>query len=114
MIRVLIRWVLSALLIIFAAHIIPGISVVSFGSAMLVVLVMGLVNALLKPIILLISLPVNILTLGLFTFVINALLFMFVAYITPGFSVQNFMAALIGSIVVAIILVPVNILTEKK
>ncbi|MBR6162605.1 phage holin family protein [bacterium] len=114
MLRLLVRWVLSALIIMLTAHLVPGITIVGFSYAMLAVVVMAVVNAFIKPILMFISLPANILTLGLFTFVINALLFMLVAYITPGFSVQNFWAGLAGSLVVAILLVPVVLFTEKK
>ena len=78
MLGMLLRWVIYALSIMLVAWIVPGIYIRNFGSALLVAVVMALVNAFIKPLIMFISLPINFLTLGLFTFVINALLFFFV------------------------------------
>jgi putative membrane protein len=74
------------------------VSVASFGSAMIAALVIGLLNTLLRPILVLLTLPVTILTLGLFLFVINALMFYFAASVLEGFHVTGFVAALVGSL----------------
>ena len=108
-----IRFVLFALCVIFVSWIIPGISVSGFLAAILVSIVLGLINALVKPVIYFISLPINILTLGLFSFVINAFLLMLAGYITPGFSVDGFLSALLGSILLSILGIGVNKLTEE-
>lgn len=102
MLNMIIKWVLFAGVIMFTAWLIPGISVDNFWTAMVVCVVITLINFFLKPIIELISLPVNFLTLGLFSFVINALLLWFAGYITPGFSVDGFLSALLGSIILAV------------
>lgn len=108
MLNVLIRWLLYALLIIFVSWIIPGIEVENFMSAMLVCIILALVNAFIKPLLQIITLPFTILTMGLFTLVINALMFMLAGYITPGFEVEGFLSALLGSIVLSIFSIGVN------
>lgn len=82
---------------------IPGIVVPSFTVAVIVALVWGLISLTLKPILGLLTLPINILTLGLFSFVLNALLFWLVALIVPGFEVAGFIPALQGSVILSII-----------
>ena len=102
MLNLLIKWVLFAFLVIFTAWIIPGISVSSFFSALLFGVILGLINTFVRPIVEFISLPVNFLTLGLFSFVINALLLMLAGAITPGFEVDGFWSAIFGSILLSI------------
>ena len=97
--RLLLRWLLSAAALMLIAYYLPGISVASFYTALIAALVLGLVNALIRPIILALTLPVNILTLGLFTFVINALLFWLVATVVKGFSVAGFWPAFWGALI---------------
>lgn len=108
MIFLLIRWVLFAIALLFVAWIIPGISLAGFGSAMWAALVIGLINVIIRPILILLTLPINLMTLGLFTFIINALLFWLVSRIVPGFIVLDFWSALLGSIVLSIISVFIN------
>ncbi len=96
--KILIRWLLLAAALLLVAQIYPGVHVTSFGAAMIAALVLGLFNTLLRPILVLLTLPVTILTLGLFLFVINALLFYFAASVLSGLHVDGFGAALIGSI----------------
>jgi putative membrane protein len=103
MILVIANWVLSALALYIVSRIVPGIIVQDFWSALIAVVIIGLVNALIKPILLLLTLPVTILTLGLFTFVINALMLYLAGQFTAGFTVDGFGAALIGSILLSII-----------
>ena len=103
MLNILLRWLLFSLLIIFIAWVVPGISVENFFSAMIACIIIAIINAFIKPIVKFISLPINFLTLGLFTLVINALLFMLAGAITPGLEVEGFLSALIGSILLAII-----------
>ena len=88
--RLLLRWLVSAVALMLVAYYVPGIGVASLNTALVAALLLGLINALIRPIILVLTLPVNILTLGLFTLIINALLFWAVATIVKGFSVAGF------------------------
>lgn len=99
MLYLLLRWAISALSVYAAAYIVPGVHVANPWSAFVAALVIGLVNALIRPILLLLTLPINIVTLGLFTLVINALMFWFASTIAQGFSVANFQAAFLGALV---------------
>jgi putative membrane protein len=103
MIHLLARWVVNAAALLLVAYIYPGVTVASFGAALIAALVLGLVNAVIRPLLVILTLPVTILTLGLFIFVINALLFWFVAEIVQGFRVTGFGAALVGSILYSLI-----------
>ena len=102
MVNIILRWILYALLIVFVSWIVPGIEVDNFISAMFVCIILALVNTFIKPLIQIIALPVTILTLGLFSLVINALMLMLAGWITPGFEVEGFLSALIGSILLSI------------
>lgn len=102
MINMIIKWIVYSALIIFIAWAIPGIDVENFWSAMLVCIVIASINTFIRPLIQFISLPITFLTLGLFSFVINALLLMLAGWITPGFEVDGFWSALFGSIILAI------------
>ncbi len=104
----LLRWVIYSLIIVFIAWIIPGIEVESFWAAMLVSVVLALINAFIKPVLEFISIPINFLTLGLFSLVINALLFMLAGAITPGFEVEGFLSAILGSLILALASVGVS------
>ena len=101
--NVLINWLISALIIIVIAYILPVAEVSGFIAAIVAALVIGLINAFIKPVLIILTLPINVLTLGLFTFVINALLIMLASAIVPGFSVQNFWWALLFSLLLSII-----------
>jgi len=103
MISMLIRWILLALSLLFVAWIVPGVSFAGYLAAFWAALVMGLVNIFIRPLLLVLTLPINILMLGLFTFVINALMFLLVAKLVPGFFVAGFLAALLGSIVLSVL-----------
>ena len=97
----LLRWILFALAIMFTAWLIPGIEVDGFKSALLVVVIMALINIFIKPLLVLITLPINLLTLGLFIFVINALFLLLLGRIAPGFEVDGFLSAFLGSVVIS-------------
>ena len=114
MFSMLIKWILFALLIVFVAWIIPGISVSNFFSAMIASVVIGLINIFIRPLIEFISFPVTFLTLGLFSFVVNAFLLMLAGWIAPGFEVDGFWSAVLGSIVLAIFAGVINKITTKK
>lgn len=100
---IIISLALSALAVFLAANILPDVDVDSFTTAIIVAVVMGVINAVLKPILLILTLPINLLTLGLFTFVLNAFLILLAANIVPGFHVNGFIPALILSFVLALI-----------
>lgn len=100
---ILINWVLSGVAVFAAAYILPGVHVQSFTAALIAALVIGIINAVIKPFLIILTLPINVITLGLFTFVLNALLIMLAANIVPGFSVDGFFWALILSLVLSII-----------
>ncbi len=103
MMKLLFKWLINALALLGIAYLIRGISVSSFYVALVAALVLGLINALVKPILILLTLPVNILTLGLFTFVINALLFWFASTVVKGFGVADFAAAFWGALCLSIV-----------
>lgn len=101
--RLILRWVINAGTLLLLAYYLPGISVSGWYTALIAALILGLVNAVLKPILVILTLPVNILTLGLFTFVINALLFWFVASFVDGFSVAGFWPAFWGALILTLV-----------
>lgn len=100
---ILFRWTLNALALFFTASVIPGLHLTGFYAALITVLVLGLVNAFIRPLLVVLTLPINILTLGLFTLVINGLLFWLVSTLVKGFTVENFTAAFLGALVFSII-----------
>ena len=100
---ILIRIVLNAIALIAVAYLVPGVHVTGLGGAIVAAIVLGVVNAVLRPILFLLSLPLQIVTLGLFTFVINAVLFYFVGKLGVGLHVTGFGAAFVGSIVLTIV-----------
>lgn len=104
MIKILLKWLGLTLAVLATAYVVPGISVSSFLTALFVALVLGLVNTFIKPIISLLTLPVNILTLGLFGIILNGLFFWFASMVVTGFVITGFVPALIGSVVVSLIM----------
>ncbi len=102
MLNIFLRWITYALAIIFISWIIPGIEVDNFLSAMFVCIILALINTIIKPLIEIIALPVTVLTLGLFSFVINALMLMLAGWIAPGFEVEGFISALFGSLLLSL------------
>ena len=101
--RLLAVWVINALALLLVAYLLKGIHVNGFGSALIAALVLGLVNTLIRPILVILTLPVTLLTLGLFIFIMNALLFLFGGNLLWGFQVASFGAALLGSILYSVI-----------
>lgn len=114
MIHLLLRWVVNAAALLLVAYIYPAVTVESFGAALIAALVLGLVNAFIRPLLVILTLPVTLLTLGLFIFVINALLFWLVAEIVQGFRVTGFGAALLGSILYSVLTLISSWLLFKK
>ena len=99
----LLVWLINALALLALPYVVPSVRVDSFVTALVAALILGLVNTLIRPILVLLTLPVTLVTLGLFVFVINALLFWFVASFVQGFAVGGFGSAFFGAIVYAII-----------
>ena len=99
----LLVWILNAVALLVVAYILPGISVASFGSALIAALVLGLLNAIVKPILTILTLPITIVTLGLFLLVLNALVFWFAGSVLKGFSVNGFWWAMIGAIIYSLV-----------
>ena len=103
MLMLLARWIVNAAALVLVAYIYPGVHVESFMAALFAALPLGLVNAVIRPLLVILTLPVTLLTLGLFLFVINALCFWLVAELIPGFTVGGFGAALLGSILYSLL-----------
>jgi len=99
----LVHWLIYAVAIIITAYLLPGVRLSGFSAALVTALVLGLINTFIKPLLLLLTLPLNILTLGLLTFVINALLILLTSSIVPGFNVAGFWWALLFSLVLSVV-----------
>ncbi len=111
--RFLLRWLLLAGALLLVANLYPGVQVRSFGSALLAAAVLGLLNTLLRPLLVLLTLPVTLITLGLFLFVINAAMFWMAAQVLQGFHVSSFVAALIGSLIYSLLGLAIDALMKK-
>jgi putative membrane protein len=101
--KILIRFIAVVLGLFLASHVVSGIVVTGLYPAIIVALVLGFLNLIVRPILVVLTLPITILTLGLFVFIINGLLFYFVGTIVKGFEVQGFVPALLGSIIVSVV-----------
>jgi putative membrane protein len=100
--KLLLAWALNTIALFIVTAIVPGVHLAGLASALWAVVVLGLINAVIRPIFILLTLPVTFLTLGLFLFVINALMFWFAGGLLSGFHVDGFVAALLGSIAYSI------------
>lgn len=96
--HLLLRWIISAAALFLVTYVVPGVTVESPWNALMAALIIGLINAFIRPILLLLTLPVNLLTLGLFTLVVNALLFWLASTIVEGFTVDGVVAAFLGAL----------------
>ncbi len=103
MIGTLLRWMTLTVAIIAASYFLDGIEISGFISAFFAAALLGILNAVLRPIALVLTLPINVLTLGLFTFVINALMLKMASGVIPGFNVIGFWTAVIGSLIISIV-----------
>lgn len=101
--NLLANWIISGIAVLVTAYILPGVHVKDFLTALIVALFLGALNATIKPVLLLLTLPINILTLGLFTLVINAIIIILVTLIVSGFKVDNFLWALLFSLVLSLV-----------
>ena len=111
--KIIVRWLLLAAALLLVAQLYPGVQVTGFSAALIAALVLGLFNALLRPLLVLLTLPVTLLTLGLFLFVINALMFYWAASLLDGFSVRGFGAALVGSLIYSVCGLVIDVALER-
>ncbi len=109
----LLNLVLRALVILATAYLVPNFRVSTFMGAFVLVLILGLLNLMIRPILLILTLPINILTLGLFTFVINAIILQLALKIVPGVSSSSFTTTLWASLVMGILLAVVGVMTKR-
>jgi putative membrane protein len=112
--RLLLRWVLNAFALYFVMKLVPGIRIDRFGDLLLATLIIGLLNAFLRPIIVLLTLPVTILTLGLFTLVINGVMFYLAAHLMDGFRVAGFGTALVAALLYSLFSFILNVIFRTK
>ncbi len=106
--KLILTWLLAACALLLVAYVYPGVEVRSFPSALIAAAVIGLFNMLLRPVLVVLTLPVTVVTLGLFLFVINALLFWAAASVLDGFYVAGFWAAFLGSVIYSVLMLAVN------
>ena len=114
MINILFKWLILTSSIMVTSYLVDGIRVADISSAFLAAAVLGILNLFLRPVAIILTLPVNILSLGLFTFAINALMLMITSKTISGFEVKGFWAAVIGSFIISIISWFINTLVTKK
>jgi len=103
MAEILLKWLASTVAILVAGSLLPGVRVDGFRTAFIAALMLGFANAFLRPVVLILTLPINLLTLGLLTFAINACFVLLTAYLVPGFEVEGFWWALLFSLVLALV-----------
>lgn len=111
--KLIVKWLLSAAALLAVAHLYSGVQVQSFTAALIAAFVIGLFNTVLRPVLVVLTLPVTVLTLGLFLFVINALMFWSAAGILEGFHVQGFGAALLGSLIYTLLGMVIDLALER-
>lgn len=110
----LLRWLLYALAVMFVGWLVPGIEVGSLQSALIICVIMALINIFIRPLVTFITLPINLLTLGLFGFIINALLFLLAGYFAPGVAIDGFWSALLGSLLLSFLGLAIDSITERR
>ena len=111
--KIIVRWLLLAAALLLVQRVYSGVSVDSYTAALIAALVLGLFNTLVRPLLVLLTLPVTLLTLGLFLFVINALMFWAAASVLQGFNVAGFGAALIGSLIYSLCGMVIDVAVER-
>ncbi len=111
--KLILRWLLLAAALLLVAHLYSGVTVASFGVALIAALVLGLLNTLVRPLLVLLTFPVTLVTLGLFLFVINAAMFWAAAGVLEGFNVAGFGAALLGSIIYSLCGMVIDVAIER-
>ncbi|MDP1741153.1 MAG: phage holin family protein [Polaromonas sp.] len=111
--KLILKWLLSAAALLAVAYLYTGVTVTSFTSALIAAAVLGALNAVVRPVLVLLTLPVTLVTLGLFLFVINALMFWAAASLLSGLHVTGFVAALIGSLIYSVLQLAIEFLLER-
>ena len=111
--KIIVRWLLLAAALLLVHRLYDGVNVASFSAALIAAFVIGMLNTLVRPLLVLLTLPVTLLTLGLFLFVINALMFWAAASVLEGFHVDGFSAALIGSLLYSLCGMVIDVATER-
>ena len=112
--RLLLLWILNALALLAVTYLLPSIQISGFGTALLAALVLGFINTLVRPVLAILTLPITVLTLGIFYLVLNGLLFWLASALLPGFQVQGFIPAMIGAILYAVITWVLSALIPNK
>lgn len=112
--RLLLVWILNAVALLAVTYLLPSIQVTGFGAALLAALVLGLINTLVRPVLALLTLPITVLTLGIFYLVLNGLLFWLASALIPGFQVNGFVSALVGAILYGVIAWALSALIPNK
>ncbi|MBU0646000.1 phage holin family protein [Patescibacteria group bacterium] len=110
---IIFRWVINAVALLLIAYLVPGFAVLSFYSALIAALVLGLVNALVRPFLLIITFPITVVTLGLFIFVVNALMIWLVSTMVKGFEVSGFVPALLVALLLWAVSLATNWLIDR-
>lgn len=110
---IILKWFISAAAVLISGYLIPGVKVAGLWSALILVLILGFLNATIKPLLIILTLPINILTLGLFTFVINALVILLASTIVKGFEVGGFLNALLFSLLLVIVQAVFQLIFKK-
>ncbi len=112
--KIILHWFLRAVAVLITAYLLPGVVLEGFFAALVLAVVLGFFNTILKPILVILTLPINILTLGLFTLVINAALVLLASSLVPGFQVSGFWWALIFSLILSLVNAVLNMLEPKE
>lgn len=100
---IIISLLLNAIALVITAYLVPGVHVVDFKSALFAAIILGILNTIIKPVLVILTFPINILTLGLFTFVINAVVLRLTVVFVPGLSIDNWLAAILGAVVLSVV-----------
>jgi putative membrane protein len=112
--QLLLHWILNAVALLIVAHVVPGVSVRDPVAALVAAVLLGLANAIIKPVLVLLTLPVTILTLGLFLLVINGLLFWAVSALMTGFEVRGFWPGVLGALVYSVLTALLSLLVQRQ
>ncbi len=110
--KIIIHWLVSAIAILISAYILPGVSVNGMTTALILAVILGIINAFLRPLFVLLTLPITVFTFGLFVFVINGLLVMLAASIVPGFTVTSLLSGILFAIILAIVSAALHMFEE--
>ena len=101
--RILLKWLINTLALLITAYVVKGIQVTGVSALFLAAALLGILNALIRPILIILTLPINIITLGLFTFIINGAMLWFVSLIIKGFVIQGFWPAVVGALIISLV-----------